>query len=77
MKFGQQFEINKIFVFTKFRGNMSNDYELEVRKPPERFAKKTASYKTAQARQKIFSMVRYRVVSRAGLFGSGSGLIRA
>ena len=37
MKFGQQFEINKLYVCTKFRGNRSRDFGFKTRKLPRRF----------------------------------------
>ena len=34
IKFGVQFEINKMFVFTKIRGNVFRDFRFMARKPP-------------------------------------------
>ena len=41
MKFGQQFEINKLYVCTKFRGNESCGFGLRTRKPPQKFGVKS------------------------------------
>ena len=41
MKFGQQFEINDLYVCTKFRGNMSRDFCFRTRKPPRNFGVKS------------------------------------
>ena len=41
MKFWQQFEINKLRVCTKFRGNWSRDFGLRTRKPPRKFGVKS------------------------------------
>ena len=41
MKFGQQFEINELFVCTKFRGNRSRDFGFKTRKPPRKFGVKS------------------------------------
>ena len=40
MKFWQQFESNKLYVCTKFRGNRSRDFNLRTRKPPRKFGVK-------------------------------------
>ena len=37
MKFGQHFEINELYVRTKFRGNRSRDFGFRTRKPPRNF----------------------------------------
>ena len=37
MKFGQQFEINELYVCTIFRGNRSRDFGFRTRKPPRKF----------------------------------------
>ena len=42
MKFWQQFEVNKLYVCTKFRGNKSRDLGFRTRKPPKKFGVKTA-----------------------------------
>ena len=42
MKFGQQFEINELYVRTKFRGNRSRDFGFRTRKPPRKFGVKSS-----------------------------------
>ena len=37
MKFWQQFEINELYVCTKFRGNRSRDFGFRTQKPPRKF----------------------------------------
>ena len=41
MKFGQQFEINELYVCTTFRGNRSRDFGFRTRKPPRKFGVKS------------------------------------
>ena len=44
MKFWQQFEINELYVCTKFRGNTGNtlrDFGFRTRKPPRKFGVKS------------------------------------
>ena len=41
MKFKQQFEINELYVRTKFRGNRSRDFGFRTRKPPRKFGVKS------------------------------------
>ena len=41
MKFGQQFEINELYVCTEFRGNRSRDFGFRTRKPPRKFCVKS------------------------------------
>ena len=41
MKFWQHFEINELYVCTKFRGNRSRDFGFRTRKPPRKFGVKT------------------------------------
>ena len=41
MKFGQQFEINELYVCTKFRGKRSRDFGFRTRKPPRKFGVKS------------------------------------
>ena len=41
MKFGQQFEINELYVCTKFRGNRSRDFGFRTRKPSRKFGVKS------------------------------------
>ena len=41
MKFWQQFEINELYVCTKFRGNRSRDFSFRTRKPPCKFGLKS------------------------------------
>ena len=58
MKFGQQFEINELYVCTQFRGNRSRDFDFRTQKPPPQvWRKKQSQSKTAKVRQKIFHMV--------------------
>ena len=40
MKFWQQFKINEMYVFTKFRGSMSRDFGFKTRKLPKKFGVK-------------------------------------
>ena len=41
VKFGQQFEINELYVCTKFRGNRSRDFGFRTRKPARKFGVKS------------------------------------
>ena len=41
IKFGQQFEINELYVCTKFRGNRLRDFGFRTRKPPQKFGVKS------------------------------------
>ena len=41
MKFGQQFEINELYVCTQFRGNRSRDFGFRTRKPARKFGVKS------------------------------------
>ena len=41
MKFGQQLEINELYVCNKFRGNRSRDFGFRTRKPPHKFGVKS------------------------------------
>ena len=41
MKFCLQFEINELYVCTKFRGNRSRDFGFRTRKPPRKFGVKS------------------------------------
>ena len=41
MKFWQQFEINELYVCTKFWGNKSRDFGFRTRKPPRKFGVKS------------------------------------
>ena len=41
MKFEQQFEINELYVSTKFRGNRSRDFDFRTRKPARKFGVKS------------------------------------
>ena len=41
MIFGQQFEINELYVCTQFRGNRSRDFGFRTRKPPRKFGVKS------------------------------------
>ena len=41
MKFWQQFEIIELYVYIKFRGNRSRDFDFRTRKPPRKFGVKS------------------------------------
>ena len=41
MKFEQQFEINKLYVCAKFRGNESREFSFRTRKPRQKFGIKS------------------------------------
>ena len=41
IKFGQQFEINELYVCTQFRGNRSRDFGFRTQKPPRKFGVKS------------------------------------
>ena len=41
MKFGQQFEINELYVCTKFRGNRFSDFGFRIRKSARKFGVKS------------------------------------
>ena len=41
MKFGQQFDINELYVSTQFRGNRLRDFGFRTRKPPRKFGVKS------------------------------------
>ena len=41
MKFWQQFEINELYICTKFRGNRSRDFGFRTRKPLRKFGVKS------------------------------------
>ena len=41
MKFWQQFDINELYVRTKFWGNRSRDYGFRIWKPPRKFGVKS------------------------------------
>ena len=41
MKFWQQFEINELYVCTKFRGNRLRDFGFRTRKLPNKFGVKS------------------------------------
>ena len=55
MKFGLQFEINELYVCTKFRGNRSRDFGFRTRKPARKFGVKSGlSQKRLKYGQKYF-----------------------
>ena len=55
MKFGQQFESNKLYVRTKFRGNRLRDFGFRTRKPPLKFGVKSGlSQKRLKYSKKYF-----------------------
>ena len=56
MKFGQQFEINELYVCTKFRGNRLRDVGFRIRKPPRKFGVKSG------LSQKLLKYGKHRVV---------------
>ena len=41
MKFRQQFEINELYVYTKFRGNRLRDFGFRTQKPPRKYGVKS------------------------------------
>ena len=41
MKFRQQFKINKLYGWTKFRGNRSRNFGFRTQKPPWKFGVKS------------------------------------
>ena len=41
MKFGQQFQINELYICTKFRGNRLRDFGFRTRKPARKFGVKS------------------------------------
>ena len=41
VKFGQQFEINELYICNKFRGNRSRDFGFRIRKPLRKFGVKS------------------------------------
>ena len=55
MKFRQQFEINELYVCTKFRGNTSRDFGFRTRKPPASLAYKVVSVKNGLSTAKNIS----------------------
>ena len=58
MKFWQQFEINELYVSTKFRGNWSRDFGLEPENRPHKFSAKSRLHqKRLKYGKKIFHMV--------------------
>ena len=54
MKFGQHFEINELYVCTKFRGNRSRDFGFRTQKPPRKFGVKFSSQKRLKYDKKYF-----------------------
>ena len=58
IKFGHQFEINELYVCTKFQGNRSRDFGFRTRKPPRNFGVKSGlSQKRFKYGKKIFHRV--------------------
>ena len=58
IKFGQQFEINELYVCTQFRGNRSRDFGFRTRKPPRKFGVKSGlSQKRLQYGIKYFILL--------------------
>ena len=56
MKVWQQFNINELFVCTKFRGNWSRDFGFRTRKPPRKFGVKSGlSQKRLKCGKKYFT----------------------
>ena len=54
MKFGQQFEINELYVCAKFRGKRLRYFGFRTRKPPSKFGVKSG---LSQKRHKIFHTI--------------------
>ena len=55
MKFGQQFEINELYVCTQFRGNRSRDFGFRTQKSPRKFdVKRGLSQKRPKYGKKYF-----------------------
>ena len=55
MKFGQQFEINELYVCKQFRGNRSRDFGFRTRKPARKFDVKSGlSQKRLKYSKKYF-----------------------
>ena len=55
MKFGQQFEINELYVCTKFRSNRLRNFGFRTRKPPRKFGVKSGlSQKRLKYGEKYF-----------------------
>ena len=55
MNFGQQFDIDELYVCTKFRGNRSRDFGFKTRKPPRKFGVKSGlSQKRLRYSKKYF-----------------------
>ena len=56
MKFWQRFEINELYVCTKFRGNTSRDFDFRTQKPPRKFGVKSGlSQKRLKYGKKYFT----------------------
>ena len=56
MKFGQQFEINELYVCIEFRGNRSRDFGFRTQKPPRKFYVKSGlSQKRLKYGKKYFT----------------------
>ena len=56
MKFGQQFEINELYVCTKFRGIRSRDFGFRTLKPPRKLGVKSGlSQKRVKYGKKYFT----------------------
>ena len=55
MKFWQQFEINELYVCTKFRGNYSCNFDFMIQKPLQQFSVKTVSVKNGLGAVKSIS----------------------
>ena len=55
MKFGQQFEINELYVCTKLWSNRSRDFGFRTRKPPRKFGVKSGL--SQKRHKKIFHRV--------------------
>ena len=60
MKFWQQFEINELYVCTKFQGNRSRDFGFRIRKPSRKFGVKSG---LSQKRLKYGTNILYGCMS--------------
>ena len=61
MKFGQQFEINELYVCTQFRGNKLCDFGFRTRKPAHKFDVKSG---LSQKRLKYGKNISYGCMSQ-------------
>ena len=59
MKFGQQFEINKMFVCTTFGGNMSGEFGFRTPNPPRKFDEKACHIQKRHEHGKKYFILLY------------------